>query len=103
MYKICFYAPVDAVDTVKNAMFDAGAGKIGNYDACCWQTLGHGQFRPLENSDPAIGKQGELEFVDEYKVEMVCTDNCVKEVISAMKKSHPYEEVAYDVWKLADL
>ena len=100
MYKICFYAPENATDLVKQAVFDAGAGKIGDYDCCSWQTLGTGQFRPLDGSNPFIGKQGQVEMVTEYKVELVCDDQHIKAAIAALKKAHPYEEPAFDVWKL---
>jgi len=101
MYKICVYVPENSVEKVKQALFKAGAGRIGNYDSCCWQTTGIGQFRPLENSNPAIGSLNEIEQVKEVKIELVCEDNLVKSVIQAMKHSHPYEEPAYDVWQLA--
>jgi hypothetical protein len=102
MYKICVFVPETAVEQVKQAMFKAGAGKIGDYDSCCWQTSGQGQFRPLEGSSPFIGEQNRTETVDEFRVEMVCEDELVKNVVAAMKKNHPYEEPAYDVWKLED-
>jgi len=102
MYKICFYAPDEIVETVKQAVFDAGAGRIGNYDCCCWQTSGIGQFRPLVNSNPAIGQQDQLEKIPEARVEMVCHDDHISAVIAALRKSHPYEEPAYDVWRLED-
>ena len=102
MYKICVFVPETATELVKQAMFDAGAGKIGDYDCCCWQTLGHGQFRPLEGSSPYIGKQHRLESVAEFRIEMVCADKYIKNVVAALKSSHPYEEPAYDVWKLED-
>ena len=102
MYKICVFIPEDAVNRVKQAMFDAGAGKIGDYDSCCWQTQGQGQFRPLAGSSPYIGEQDRVEKVAETRVEMVCADTCINETIAALKTSHPYEEPAYDVWKLED-
>jgi hypothetical protein len=102
MYKICVFVPEDAAEQVKKAMFEAGAGKIGDYDSCCWQTPGQGQFRPLEGSSPFIGEQNRVETVAEYKIEMVCADELVKDTVAAMKRSHPYEEPAYDVWKLED-
>ena len=102
MYKICVYVPEKSVETVKTALFNAGAGRIGNYDQCCWQTAGTGQFRPLENSNPAIGTKDMVETVDEVKIELVCDDTLVQQAITAMKQSHPYEEPAYDVWKLTD-
>lgn len=103
MYKICFYAPENAVELVKHAMFTAGAGHIGNYDSCCWQTMGTGQFRPLQGSSPYIGQHGEIETVAEYRVEMVCDDKKIQQVINALKENHPYEEPAYDVWRLEDI
>jgi hypothetical protein len=102
MYKICVYVPEKHVETVKQALFDAGAGRIGNYDSCCWQTEGIGQFRPLQNSNPAIGKIDTIEKVREIKIELVCADEMVKGVVQAMRESHPYEEPAFDVWQLAE-
>lgn len=78
-------------------MFEAGAGRVGDYDSCAWQTPGHGQYRPLEGSAPYLGQQGKVEQVAEYKVEMVCESGLVDAVIEAMKSAHPYEEVAYSV------
>ncbi|MGS2716711.1 NGG1p interacting factor NIF3 [Eionea flava] len=100
-YKFVVYIPVDYTDTVKSAMFAAGAGRQGNYDQCCWQVLGKGQFRPLEGSEPFIGQASKaancVEFVDEYRVEMLCDAPYVSAVKCAIKESHPYEEPAYDV------
>ena len=103
MYKICVYVPEKHVEKVKQALFDAGAGRIGNYDSCCWQTEGIGQFRPLQNSSPAIGSLNEVERVREVKIELVCADELVKQAIQAMKDSHPYEEPAFDVLQLVEL
>jgi len=103
MYKICVYVPENSVENVKQALFHAGAGRIGNYDSCCWQTDGIGQFRPLENSNPAIGSLGEVEQVREVKIELVCEDDLIKQAIQAMKDSHPYEEPAFDVLQLVEL
>lgn len=100
MYKICFYAPVSHTEEIKNAMFSAGAGKIGNYGCCAWQTLGEGQFMPLSGSHAFIGEENKLEKIPEYKIEMVCESNCIKDVIAALKASHPYELPAYQVWRL---
>ena len=101
MYKICVYVPDKHVETVKLALFDAGAGRIGNYDSCCWQTDGIGQFRPLAGSNPAIGSQNVVEQVPEVKLELVCEDDLVEAAVRAMRESHPYEEPAFDVWPLA--
>ena len=103
MYKLCIFIPEGHLDAVKNAMFEVGAGKIGNYDHCCWQTLGQGQFRPLENSHPHIGTHGKIEVINEYKVELVVEDRHIHAVIAAMKLAHPYEEPAFDVWQLAQI
>lgn len=81
-------------------MFDAGAGRVGDYDACAWQTLGQGQYRPLEGSKPFLGTQDKIETVAEYKVEMVCSEASVNKVVTALKSSHPYEEVAYCVIRM---
>ncbi|MBL4710985.1 MAG: YqfO family protein [Gammaproteobacteria bacterium] len=102
MYKICVYVPENSVENVKLAMFNAGAGRIGNYGSCCWQTDGIGQFLPLAGSNPTVGTADELKHVYEIKIEMVCTDALIKPAILALKASHPYEEPAYDVWKLED-
>ena len=97
LLKIEFYVPESHLETVKSAMFDAGAGRVGNYDYCAWQTLGEGQYRPLDGSRPFLGELGSVENVPEYKVELVCAGGVIKEVLEAMKATHPYEEVAYCV------
>lgn len=102
MYKICFYVPESHLEKVKEALFIAGAGRIGNYDRCSWQCLGEGQFRPLAGSQPAIGQQGLVERVAEYKVELVCSRENIQAAIASLKASHPYEEPAYDVLGIND-
>ena len=102
MYKLCIYIPETHLEPVKQAIFAAGAGRIGDYDSCCWQVLGSGQFRPLDGSRPFIGQQGEVEQVAEYRVETVCADEVVDAVLAAMCSAHPYEEPAFDLWKLDD-
>ncbi len=103
MFKLSFYVPESHLEAVKYALFEVGAGKIGNYDSCSWQTLGQGQFRALEGSDPYLGQQGIVETVVEFKVEMVCEDTLIKNALDALKQAHPYEEPAYDVVKLTEL
>ncbi len=102
MYKICFYVPITHAEQVKEAMFNSGAGKIGNYGCCAWQVLGEGQFMPLAGSHAFIGEKNRLEKVKEYKIEIVCANEHIHAVIAALKKSHPYEEPAYQVFKLED-
>ena len=99
MFFITFYVPEDHSEKVKEAMFLAGAGTIGNYRRCSFEYKGVGQFEPLNGSDPFIGKLGELERVPELKVEMVCAEGCLSAAISALKMSHPYETPAYHVIK----
>ena len=103
MYKLSFFVPPSHLESVKEALFNAGAGKIGDYEHCCWQTLGTGQFRGLPSSEPYLGKKGHLEQVEEYKVELVCEDDLIRTVIAALKASHPYEEPAFDVFRLESL
>lgn len=100
MYKVSFYVPETHAEEVKNAMFSAGAGKIGDYSHCAWQVAGIGQFLPLEGSDAFIGTIGKIEQTPELKVEMVCSSDCIREVIAALKTAHPYEEPAYQVIKV---
>lgn len=101
MYKLAFYVPVEDAEAVKEAVFVTGAGRIGNYEACCFQTPGTGQFRPLDGASPHIGQVGDLERVEELKVELVCEDDLIEEAVAALRAAHPYEEPAFDVWQLA--
>lgn len=100
MYKLCYFVPETHLEQTKAALFEAGAGRIGDYDCCAWQCRGQGQFRPLDGSQPFLGQQGELEVVDEYKVELVCQDDLIVQALEAFKKAHPYEEPAYEVYRM---
>lgn len=100
LYQLSFYVPEANCEAVKNAMFAIGAGRLGDYDSCAWQTKGEGQFRPLANSKPHIGTRDKLEKITEYKVEMICEARYLDAAITALKQSHPYEEPAYQVLKL---
>ncbi|WP_462401290.1 NGG1p interacting factor NIF3 [Pseudomonas sp. Marseille-QA0332] len=102
MHKLAFFVPSSHVEVVKAAVFAAGGGRIGDYDHCAWQTLGQGQFRPLDGSQPFIGQTGQVEFVEEWKVELVVADDLLAQVVDALKQSHPYETPAYELWRLAD-
>lgn len=97
LYKLEFYVPETHLEAVKAALFAAGAGKVGDYDHCAWQTLGQGQYRPLPGSSPHQGETGRLETMAEYKVEMVCEQSCAAAVLAALQDAHPYEEVAYSL------
>ena len=102
MYKLAFFVPASHVDVVKAAVFAAGGGRIGDYDHCAWQTLGQGQFRPLDGSQPYLGQTGQVEVVEEWKVELVVADDLITQVVAALRQSHPYETPAYEVWRLAE-
>ncbi|MBB3106623.1 hypothetical protein FHS24_001124 [Psychrobacter luti] len=102
MYKLTVFIPDAALEQVKSALFAAGAGTIGNYEQCCWQVQGTGQFMPLAGSHPNIGTQDTLETVDEWRVEMVVATAHIKPVIEALKQAHPYETPAYDVIEVLD-
>ena len=102
MYKLTVFIPDAALEQVKSALFAAGAGKIGNYEQCCWQVQGIGQFMPLVGSNPNIGVHDKLETVDEWRVEMVVATAYIKEVVEALKQAHPYETPAYDVIEVLD-
>ncbi|WP_367105007.1 NGG1p interacting factor NIF3 [uncultured Psychrobacter sp.] len=103
MYKLTVFIPEDALEPVKLALFAAGAGTIGNYEQCCWQVEGRGQFMPISGSTPHIGRQDELETVAEWRVEMVVREAVIQTVIAALKDAHPYETPAYDVIKVLDI
>ena len=92
------YVPTENVEDVKVALANAGAGHIGNYDSCMWQTKGIGQFRPLDGSNPTIGSHNVVEKVEEVKLEMIVDKDKIKQVLEALKKSHPYETPAFQYW-----
>jgi len=95
MIQIIVFVPVEHKEKVKEAMFAAGAGKVGNYDQCSFEYQGVGQFRPLDGSSPFLGKTLQLEKAAEVKVEMICEDQLFEPVIKAMLEAHPYETPAY--------
>lgn len=100
VYKLCFYVPLDHAEAVKAAVFDAGAGRIGDYHECCFQWSGTGQFRPMPGSNPYIGQQDALERVAELKVEMICRGDRLEAAVAALRDAHPYEEPALEAWPL---
>ncbi|WP_294962738.1 NGG1p interacting factor NIF3 [Sulfurimonas sp.] len=102
MYKLNYFVPVDAKDKTKEALFDIGVGKYENYECCSFETLGVGQFKPIGDANPHLGELDIVEKVQEYKIEMVCSDELIKEAIKVLKEAHPYEEVAYEVFKMEE-
>lgn len=95
LFHFAFYVPETHVEIVKSAIFAAGAGRVGYYDCCSWQTAGQGQFRPLVGAQPFMGSVDCIEKVQEIKVETICCAADVQAVVAALKEAHPYEEVAY--------
>lgn len=102
IYQLHYYVPKSHLEITKKAIFAAGAGKMGKYNCCAWQTKGTAQFKPEPKSNPYIGKIGKISKVIEYKVETVCKASKIKEVIKALKKSHPYEHPALGVTILSE-
>lgn len=99
-YKIVVYVPEDNADKLREVMGGAGAGRIGNYAHCTFSVKGTGRFKPLDGAHPAIGEVGRLEEVAEERVETVCDENRLNEVLKAIREVHPYEEPATDVYLL---
>ncbi|TCL35012.1 dinuclear metal center YbgI/SA1388 family protein [Anaerospora hongkongensis] len=100
--KLVVFAPVTHMETVREAICQAGAGHIGNYSHCTFQTAGMGTFLPLAGTKPFIGEQGRMEYVQECRLETIFPESLSKQVVAAMIQSHPYEEVAYDLYSLAN-
>ncbi|KAI8629455.1 GTP cyclohydrolase 1 type 2/Nif3 [Xylariaceae sp. FL1651] len=102
-FRLIFHVPPAAAATCKSAIFAAGAGRQGNYSECCWTAMGTGQFRPGAGANPAIGKVGTLEEVEEVRIETLCVgEETTKKVVAALKSAHPYEEPSYSVYRLED-
>lgn len=103
LYKLVVFVPKDKVNKVSKAIFKAGAGNLGNYSDCSFQSKGTGSFTPLEGANPAIGSCGQSENVEEIRFETIVKSSALANVIDAMKNAHPYEMPAYDVIKLSDI
>ena len=100
--KIVVTVPESHTDIVREAMGKAGAGDIGKYSFCSFSSKGIGRFKPKKGAHPAIGKVGELELVEEERIEVTCHRDVLKDVIAAIKRVHPYEEIALDIYPLED-
>ncbi|MEX0673453.1 MAG: hypothetical protein WD981_02230 [Gaiellaceae bacterium] len=98
--KLVVFVPREALEGVRDALFEAGAGRIGNYERCSWYTAGTGTFLGGEGSDPSIGERGREERVAELRLETVYPEDRHDEVIAALRRAHPYEEPAFDVYPL---
>jgi dinuclear metal center YbgI/SA1388 family protein len=96
--KLVVFTPATHAEEIRKVLGKSGAGFIGNYSHCSFSANGTGRFLPEENSDPFIGQQGQLEQVDEVRIETIVPEHLVRRIVTAMIKAHPYEEVAYDVY-----
>jgi hypothetical protein len=98
--KLVVFVPPDALDAVRDAVFAAGAGRIGDYERCSWYTGGTGTFFAGEGTDPSVGEKGQEERVPELRLETVFPEERHDDVIAALRAAHPYEEPAFDVYPL---
>ena len=101
--KLVVFVPLSHADVVRQALGEAGAGKIGNYDFCSFSSRGTGRFRGNENANPSIGEAGKYEAVEEERIEAIVPREILKEVIDKVRSVHPYEEVAFDVYPLENI
>ncbi|MEK7144412.1 MAG: hypothetical protein AAB794_00935 [Patescibacteria group bacterium] len=99
-HKIVVYVPLTHTDVAREAIGTAGGGKLGKYSFCSFSTRGIGRFRPDEGANPHIGEVRKFEEVEEERIEVTCDSRVVGNVIAAIKRVHPYEEIAMDVWAL---
>lgn len=100
--KLVWFVPSESLDATREAVFEAGGGRIGDYERCSWYTAGTGTFLGGESTDPAVGEQGREEHVPELRVETVLPEDRLEAAVAALKSAHPYEEPAYDVYPLVD-
>jgi hypothetical protein len=98
--KLVVFVPAEALDAVRDAVFEAGAGRIGEYERCSWYTEGTGTFLGGEASDPTIGERGREERVPELRLETVFPEERQEAIVAALRRAHPYEEPAFDVYPL---
>jgi hypothetical protein len=99
--KLVVFVPREALDAVRDALFAAGAGQIGDYEHCSWYTEGTGTFLGGEGTSPSVGRAGREERVAELRLETVFPAERQDEVLDALRRAHPYEEPAFDVYELA--
>jgi hypothetical protein len=98
--KLVWFVPREALEATREAVFAAGAGRIGDYERCSWYAAGTGTFRGGPGTSPAIGEAGREQRVSELRVETVVPEDKLAEVVASLKAAHPYEEPAYDVYRL---
>ena len=95
--KIAVFTPTDYAEKVAQSLFNAGAGEIGNYDQCCYKTVGTGSYRSLEGANPFIGSVGEVSTNEETRIEVIIPTYKLPKAIASMRAAHPYEEPAFDI------
>jgi hypothetical protein len=100
--KLVWFVPLESLDVTREAVFEAGGGRIGDYERCSWYTAGTGTFLGGESTDPTVGEWGREEHVPELRVEAVVPADLLQDAVAALQASHPYEEPAYDVYLLMD-
>ena len=99
-YKLVVFVPLDHAEAVREAIHAAGGGTLGNYSYVSFSSRGVGRFKPEKGSHPAIGEVGKIQEVEEERIEVLVDKSIISDVLTAMKKAHPYEEVAYDLYPL---
>lgn len=99
-YRLDVYVPESHLEELKSALFASGAGRLGEYDCCCFQMSGTGQFRPSDHANPFLGEAGRLEKVAEWKLELIVPAGVLPAVLSALKQAHPYETPAFQYWQV---
>ena len=102
-HKLVWFVPEEALDATRDAVFGAGAGRIGDYERCSWYTAGTGTFVAGPGADPAIGEPGREERTPELRVETVVPAERAQDVVRALLDAHPYEEVAFELYPLVEL
>ena len=100
--KIVVFVPLTHTNIIRETIWKTGAGIIGNYDYCSFSSIGTGRFKPNDKAKPHIGRANQLEEVKEERIEFICSNEKVKAIIKEIKKVHPYEEVALDIYPLLD-
>jgi hypothetical protein len=103
VHKLVWFVPEAALDATRDAVFAAGAGRIGDYERCSWYCAGTGTFLPGAAAEPTTGERGREEHVAELRVETVVPAERAREIVAALLDAHPYEEVAFDLYALVDL
>jgi hypothetical protein len=103
LHKLVWFVPEEALEATREAVFSAGAGRIGDYERCSWYTAGTGTFLARPGADPTIGEVGQEEHVPELRVETVVPAELAAAAVRALRDAHPYEEVAFELYPLVEL